>query len=217
MAHHCARIWQETNLKLSSVVYLTVALLCTILLTPANVLAVQPVDHQIVFTENGDLAKSLNFPVYEWQPVDDKPSEMVLAIHGLTLHGKSYSLLGKAFAAGGFYFVSCDMRGFGLCQPAFSAKHEWCKDYDCKWKVDYAKSFHDIVRLAHEMRKKYPDLKLTVIGESWQNVKSGLYAALISPRFQMNLHGFISKLVSNNPLICQELLDDPLIRKKNAA
>lgn len=30
----------------------------------------------------------------------------------------------------------------------------------------------------------------------------------------MNLQGFISKLVSNNPKICKEMLDDPLVRKK---
>ncbi len=227
-----------------------VTLLCTFSFAQAVVFADEIRDHPITFTENGALASELEFPVYEWQPSDAEPTEMILAIHGLTLHGRSYSLLGKAFAAGGFYFVSSDMRGFGLCQPHFSAKHEWCKNYDCKWKVDYAKSYTDIVCLAQKMRKKYPGLKLTVIGESLgstlalqiaaehpelvdrvilsapavklnhamftnsQNVKSGLYAALISPRFQMNLQGFISKLVSNNPKICKEMLDDPLVRKK---
>ncbi len=125
-----------------------VTLLCTFSFAQAVVFADEIRDHPITFTENGALASELEFPVYEWQPSDAEPTEMILAIHGLTLHGRSYSLLGKAFAAGGFYFVSSDMRGFGLCQPHFSAKHEWCKNYDCKWKVDYVKSYTDIVYLA---------------------------------------------------------------------
>ena len=207
-------------------------------------------DHPINFVKHGPLAKELNIPTYEWMPSDCTPHEMVLAVHGLTLHGRSYELMGKVFALGGIYFTSFDMRGFGVNQKKFTPNHEFCDEGDCKWHVDYEKSYNDLVRVATALKKKNPGLKLTVVGESLgatlavqiagehpelidklilsapavrlnhamftnsQTVVSSLYALAISPKFSMNLHGFISKLVSNNPKICEEMLNDPLVRKE---
>ena len=61
--------------------------------------------------------RSLNIPTYEWIPTGfkSKPKGIVLMVHGLTLHGKTYELVGKAFASANYYAVSFDMRGFGRC------------------------------------------------------------------------------------------------------
>ncbi len=125
-----------------------------------------PPMHPVSFVEGGAISKALNLPVYEWSPSDAKPEAMVLAIHGLTLHGTSYELTGKAFASGGYYFVTSDMRGFGKCARTFPGYLEYCQNGDPKWKVDYEKSYDDTVRLAQAMKKKYPNLPVTVMGES---------------------------------------------------
>lgn len=206
--------------------------------------------HPPSFQQDGEDFKSLHLPVYEWKPADAEPIGATMAIHGLTLHGQSYKLLGKAFASFGGYFVAMDMRGFGRCHREYSPAHEFCVGSDCKWKINYEKSFEDIVAVARVIKKKYPTMPLTVMGESlgatlavrlagehpelvdrlvvsapavklspWMfysrsSIKSGAYAVLVSPRFRMNLSGFINNLVSNNPNIGKELMEDPLVLKE---
>lgn len=120
----------------------------------------------VQFGEDGSFSKKLHLPVYEWSPKGIEPEGMVLAIHGLTLHGTSYDIAGKAFAAGGYYFVSSDMRGFGKCARSYEGSSSYCVDNDYKWKVNYDKSYEDIVELAKLMKAKYPNLPMMVIGES---------------------------------------------------
>lgn len=216
----------------------------------AVVPAKEPVMYPVRFVEDGEFSRFLHLPVYEWSPTDVEPIGMVLAIHGLTLHGTSYDIAGKAFAAGGYYFVASDMRGFGKCARISSDSHEYCVDGDCKWKVDYEKSYNDIVNLAKLMKAKYPKLPMMVIGESLgctlalrvagehpelvasvilsapavrlhplmfyspSSLMSGSSAILLSPKFRVNLRGFITNLVSNDSKISQGMLDDPLNLKE---
>src|SRR5262249_13605624 len=50
------------------------------------------------FVQDGEPSAKLNIPTYEWIPKDREPDGMVLAVHGLTLHGERYELLGRACA-----------------------------------------------------------------------------------------------------------------------
>src|SRR5262249_54310821 len=76
------------------------------------------------FVQDGEPYQQTHMPVYEWIPKDVKPDGMVLAIHGLTLHGKRYEVLAKACACTGTYFVAPDLRGFGLCRADTTNKYE---------------------------------------------------------------------------------------------
>lgn len=125
-----------------------------------------PLD-DIVFIEDGAPSKELHLPVYEWAPKKESPHGphgMILAIHGLTLHGLSYELLGKASAAGGYYFVAPDMRGYGKCRK--DKENRYADESGSRQKIDYNKSYEDMVRLAQWMKRKYPTTPLTVLGES---------------------------------------------------
>lgn len=113
---------------------------------------------------DGPLSKQLHIPLYEWIPKDKDPDGIVLAIHGLTLHGKRYEVLGRAFAAEGFYVAAPDMRGFGRCY--IDEKGEFAVNGDSKRKVDYDKSFEDIVALAKALKKAHPNVPLFVMAES---------------------------------------------------
>lgn len=114
--------------------------------------------------EDGEPTKALQIPVYEWLPKDGKPKGMVLAIHGLTLHGGRYELLGKFAATTGYYLAAPDLRGYGKCRQ--DKEHKYCSDGDCRQKINYEKSSHDVEALAAWMKRKYPDLPLTILGES---------------------------------------------------
>jgi len=118
-----------------------------------------------VYTEYGDYTKALNIPTYEWMPAGAPPRAMVLAIHGLTLHGRRYRVLARTLAVNGIGVVALDMRGFGSCYFGEEAARFSTKEDD-KRKVDYEKSYEDIVKLAQLIKQKYPDLRLIVLGES---------------------------------------------------
>jgi alpha-beta hydrolase superfamily lysophospholipase len=122
-----------------------------------------PLD-RIEFVQDGPLSQQLSMPLCEWYPKTTKPIGMVLAIHGLTLHGKRYDVLGKAFAAEGFYACAPDMRGFGRCYT--DDKHVFDVNGESKKKVNYDKSFADIVALAQAMKRANPNVPLFAMGES---------------------------------------------------
>ena len=121
-------------------------------------------DAPYVVTEDGELSKLVGLPTFEWLPKGTEPKGMALAIHGLTLHGGRYELLGRAFAAGGYYLVAPDMRGFGRCRTDVDGKRRDAGDR--RGEVDYDKSYEDLVGIAGAMKHKFPKLRLIVIGES---------------------------------------------------
>jgi alpha-beta hydrolase superfamily lysophospholipase len=116
------------------------------------------------YIEDGDYTKSLDIPTYQWLPVDAPPKAMVLGVHGLTLHGRRFRVLARTLAVNGIGFVSMDMRGFGRCK--FDDKKQFSTPDDDKSKVNYEKSFEDIVQLAKLVKQKYPDVRLIALGES---------------------------------------------------
>jgi len=203
------------------------------------------------FVQDGEISKQVHLPTCEWYPKKLPPDAMVLAIHGLTLHGKRYDILGRTFAAenalGSIYVVAPDMRGFGRNR---NKEHTFCQDNDCKKIVNYDKSVDDFCKVAKIMREKYPGVPLYLLGESLGSsvclavaakspelvdglvlsgtaesvnpkmfdhpkiIASGMFAVFIDPKFNMRLGVFMRDLVSNDPAICQEMLDDPLVPKK---
>lgn len=117
-----------------------------------------------VFQDNAEFGKGVSIPVYQWMPNGGALKGMALAIHGLTLHGRRYELLGRAFAASGYCLVAPDMRGFGRCYEARNNKQT--KSADRIHSVNYSRSCDDIASIARRMKEQHPDLHLIVIGES---------------------------------------------------
>src|ERR1700733_4366499 len=127
-------------------------------------------DHQpdrYTFVQDGEISKKVHLPTYEWLTKKIPPDGMVLAIHGLTLHGLRYDIVARAFAAdnplGSYYVLAPDMRGFGRNR---NNEHTFCEGKDCKKKVDYKKSVDDLCTIAKLMREKYPGAPLYLMGES---------------------------------------------------
>ncbi len=236
------------TLQCTKLFFLLSAVLSSLVLHSASAIAQEsnPLD-RIEIVQDGPLSKQLHIPLYEWRPKGTEPVGMVLAIHGLTLHGKRYEVLGRAFAAEGFYVCAPDMRGFGRCYT--DDKHEFDVNGESKQKVNYEKSFSDIVALAQAMKSAHPKVPLFAMGESLgttvciklaadhpelvsglllsgptvkvnplmvlhpDNMLAASFALLIHPRFNMPTTSFVKNLVSNDPDIVQEMLNDPLCRK----
>jgi len=245
-------LWQRFAIKSWQPIALSMAFLISIL--PA--FAARPdysqydpdPNKRFSYIEDGKYSQELNIPTYEWCPAGfkDKARGYVVFVHGLTLHGQRYAVSGRAFAAGNFYALSFDMRGFGRCytDPKFSQNGE------SKRGVNYNKSFDDLVKLVTLVKKDHPDLPIILIGESLgatpcvrlaaehpdlvdamvlsgaavrvnplmifhpRSIKAGLRGLIIDPKFNVKLEFFMEDLVSDDPRIVKELLDDPLIRKK---
>jgi alpha-beta hydrolase superfamily lysophospholipase len=195
---------------------------------------------KITYVENGKFSKELDLPVYEWYREDKPTIGLILAIHGLTLHGTSYSVLARVLADRGFYVCACDMHGFGQC---------YANKISGKKNIDYADSYQDIEKLAALMKQTHPGLPLYALGESLGTcmcirlaanrpdlvdglilsgptaqvhplmfvhpkiISAGTVGYFMEPRFQVNTDAFAKYLVSNDKRVAQEMLDDPLVRK----
>lgn len=197
------------------------------------------------YVEDGPDFRKLNIPTYEWIPrgFSEELRGIIVFVHGLTLHGKTYDLAGKAFATGNFYAVSSDMRGFGRCfideDNRFGKK-----------KLDYEASYRDLVELVKIVREKHPGRRVIMVGESLgatpclrlasqypeavdgiilsgpavtvnplmlihpRSIVAGLRGLVIDPWFNVNLSFFMRTLVSQDKRIVEELESDPLIRKR---
>ena len=123
-------------------------------------------NERFTFVQDGTLTEKVGIPTYEFLPkgFETPPRRLVLFVHGLTLHGARYRIAGGAFASANYYAVAFDMRGFGRC--FYDPDNKFNQGDDKKRKLNYAKSFEDLVLLAQAMREKFPGIPLIVIGES---------------------------------------------------
>lgn len=110
-----------------------------------------------------DLEYQLNMPIYQWAPIE-QPKGVVLALHGLVMHGQSFDELAKRLADQGFLVCSTDMRGYGRLTKEYP--HEFCSETDCKQKVNYKKSEEDLLKLADRLKSDHKGVPLYIIGES---------------------------------------------------
>lgn len=102
-------------------------------------------------------------PIYSWLP-EGQPKGVVMALHGLVMHGKSFDMLGKSLAEQGYIVYASDMRGYGRLKKEYP--HEFCTEKDCKQKISYDKSAKDLIDLAGRIHKMHNDLPMYLVGES---------------------------------------------------
>jgi acylglycerol lipase len=110
-----------------------------------------------------DLEYQLNTPIYHWAPTG-QPKGVVLALHGLVMHGQTFGELAKNLAEQGFKVYSTDMRGYGRLTKGYP--HEFCTANDCKQKINYNRSQDDLIRLADRLKADHPGMPFFMMGES---------------------------------------------------
>ena len=155
----------------------------------------------VQYREDGAISQQVGMPIYSWQSNSVSPRGVVLAIHGLVMHGKSYDQLGRTLAAQGFAVYATDLRGYGRCGSEHH--HEFCKLPDCKQKIDYEKSFTDLVKLSHALKQQYPSVPFYCVGESL----GGAMAIKLSSKYPELING----LVLSAPAIKRHNFFDPYL------
>ncbi len=200
----------------------------------------------VEYQEDGKISEQLQMPIYSWTAPQVPPRGIILACHGLAMHGKSFAALGKTLASQGFLVYATDARGYGRCLD----NARTCKISHCKHKIDYSKSYDDLVRLSRTLREQYPSLPVFGIGESMgasmciklSSCNPELVDALVlsspavkrrslidpyllldagivmaNPRAQLDLMPFVRRYCSDDPRIIEEKEHDPLLRRRLSA
>lgn len=201
----------------------------------------------VCYEEDGSISEKLNIPVYHWYANGTSPCGIVIMIHGVAMHGKSYDVLARQLAQMGFAAYATDLRGYGR---TLDASHRYCEQPDCKHKVNYDKSFDDLVALAQHLRLAYPGVPVHLVGESLGSSMAIRMAAvhpeltdglvLAAPavkrhsfmhkkmvqqaghlmynfRAQLDLIPYVKSFASDDPEIINELSNDPLMRTRMSA
>ncbi len=118
---------------------------------------------QYVYSEDGPFSEASGLPTYQWMPAKGELKSVILAIHGLTLHGRRYRVLARTLAINNIGVVSVDMRGFGRNKFDDNGKE---KPKGEKTELNNELSYQDIVKVVQAIKAKYPNIPLIAMGES---------------------------------------------------
>lgn len=194
---------------------------------------------EVIRQDDGELARELHLPVTEWKDPSRDGRGVVLAIHGLVMHGGSFDTLARSLCGQGFVVAAPDMRGYGRWQAGDRL-------FPANEKVSYDDSERDTVCLLTRLRASYPHQPIFCVGESLgadiairaaashPELVDGLVLSSPAikrrtffirrtftdlahlwtlPNRQLDLTTYIKKRASEDPKIIQGMLDDPLVRK----
>ena len=108
---------------------------------------------------------------------------LIICVHGLGLHHRSYEDFGNRISKLGYGIVSFDMRGFGQYKDE--------KGYD---QVDLGGCVEDLVGMVKLFKRDYPTTPLFMLGESM----GGAIALQCAVKCQTDLDGLISSVPSGS-------------------
>lgn len=217
--------------------------LCSAVLICCGIFFAAPVSAQVVRNDSAVLDGQSYPYVYKWSNATLKPKAVVVAIHGLIMHGLIFDALATHLAEQGIVVLAPDLRGHG----------RWCQGNGKKGNqapalVAYGQSQEDLLAIVAAAKADYPNVPLYCLGESL-GAAIALYAAgenpacvdglilsspavkhrvhithemfedvakqLTNPVYrQVNMVPYIKKFASNDPRIVDEYVKDPLVRKR---
>ncbi|HEX5050006.1 MAG TPA: alpha/beta hydrolase [Gammaproteobacteria bacterium] len=99
------------------------------------------------------LADGTSLPLARWAPRTGEPRAAVVALHGLSDHGTTYTRVAEHLADNGYAVYAYDQRGFG----ASGQRGTW---------VGGDVLARDVLQVARLVRARHPGVPLYVIGES---------------------------------------------------
>jgi len=157
-------------------------------------MAVAPVSHRsqrqkLSITSNGlnkdgqpIWSSKISVPYRSWIPVE-KPSAVLLCVHGLGFSSESFTEFGRRMAGRGFAVYAVDVRGFG----------EWMKRQG-ENQVDFEACMLDIESALRTLQKAYPRLPVFLVGESM----GGAIALRATSRYPELVSGLIAAVPSSD-------------------
>ena len=186
-------------------------------------------------------APELGFPIYSWAK-ESAPKAVVVAIHGATLHGRSYTRLAQVLSERGYSIFAPDMRGYGAWYHDSSESDKLAKN------VIYSQSEADLHKLLNKLHELYPGKPIFLMGESvganmavrlladFPSCADGMILSstaikqrlffgptsflqmltvfFVKPKAQLDITPYLRSRVSESPEITEERVKDPLGRTK---
>jgi alpha-beta hydrolase superfamily lysophospholipase len=188
-----------------------------------------------------DLCSELGIPLYSWS-AQSIPRAIVVAIHGATLHGRSYTKIAQLLSQKGYSVFAPDLRGFGAWYHNSDEADKLARS------VIYSRSEADLYRLLKKLHELYPGKPIFLMGESVganmavrlladhpdcadgmilsgtaikQRIFFGPHSFLqmltvffVKPSAQLDITPYLRTRVSENREITEERVNDPLGRNK---
>ncbi|MBY0356824.1 MAG: lysophospholipase [Candidatus Obscuribacterales bacterium] len=189
-----------------------------------------------------DISTELGIPIYSWASRRQAdPKAIIVALHGATLHARSYSAISRQLSELDYAVFATDMRGFG----------SWYKGHDDpkdpSRRILYRPSESDLKALLAKLRQLYPSKPIFLMGESvganmavrlvannpdsadgmilsspgikqrffvGPTVVAQVLTIMFKPRTQLSIEPFLRSRVSENPQIADERISDPLARNR---
>lgn len=192
---------------------------------------------KVEIDDNPAIAKGLATPCYKWQDQSSEHKGAVLLIHGFPAHGKVYDHLARKLAAEGYVVYAPDLRGLGR---AYSTGLAPTLDYTGSTDKDLA-VLADRIRKENpglplvvggesmggafsiRLAALHPELVdgIIISGAAIKNVPHYLglvpqgFLNILGPRHpQVDFSNQIRRFFSDDPRITNDLLRDPLVRKR---
>jgi acylglycerol lipase len=127
-------------------------------------------------------SRAIKTPYRSWIPLN-KPSEVLLCVHGLGFSSASFAQFGRVMAGHGFAVYALDVRGFG----------QWMHKKG-EEEVDFEACLNDVEEALKVLRKQYPGTPIIMVGESM----GGAIALAANSRHPELVDGLISSVPSSD-------------------
>ncbi len=126
-----------------------------------NLCLIQAVGAQVMRLDEAALADKHYKYVYQWYDPQLKPKGILIAIHGLTLHGLLYENLARHLAEEGILVLAPDLPGYGRrWQNAKNSPKEQ------RSRICYSQAQDELIELAQSAKSTYKGIPLFCLGES---------------------------------------------------
>ena len=197
-----------------------------------NTEAIQP---NVTMDSHPSWASGLPTPVYQWQDVNSaSPRAVVLMLHAFPMHGRAYDTLARDLAARIFICVAPDMKGFGRTSGQKVSYDSTCDRDMLALASQTRKHFPGLpvvacgesmggsfaIRLAaqpgavDDLIVSGPGLNLQFTRECDMRDMFIQGATNILHGAPMDFSNHIRDYYAKDPRVTQEILTDPLVRKK---
>ncbi|HND67091.1 MAG TPA: alpha/beta fold hydrolase [Candidatus Obscuribacter sp.] len=147
-------------------------------------------------------------PMSVWQDPELEQRGIVVAVHGLVMHGRVYDTMARELAKDGLTVVAPDLRGYGRWQKLSeeesnrkSGNRSEKKSEKKSEKIEYVSSLNDLKEVVSALRANSPDLPIFMVGESM--------GAGLSLRVAEALPGQVNGLVLSSPAIKRRFYMEP--------
>jgi alpha-beta hydrolase superfamily lysophospholipase len=185
--------------------------------------------------KQGPFTQKLNLPIYQWLDSTQPPKAIVIAIHGMTLYSGLFDHAARYLADNGYPVYAADLRGFGRWW------HEGKKDIDFARSEEDIITLANALRVAYphiaifalgeslggniaiKIACRHPDIFNGVILSSaaiarkpflTKQVVEQFPDEVAHPKKLRDISRYINHFVSSNKQITDEILSDPLVRKR---